>query len=264
MGGSWSCSINTVALDQAGSSPAQDLFWTVANSKYLQQEQRGCDTFPEYSHPFCSSVTSWVRGFVLNNLWVDFSSMTLHICVLHLCKLFTSTVSCSTEAYILSDKHLFIPFGTEQLWISFDDLYAYIGKALSFASHLFHASQDFTITSLFRLLSPIWCCYVLYGNRSCFTDPSPNIPGLLPHFWVLHMTLKWDAPKGWGSGPRTRCLPLCLFSSVTILKSAFAFLTTVHSDLRRPLIDLINFICDKSGLIIYFYPLLTIFQPTHT
>lgn len=28
-----------------------------------------------------------------------------------------------------------------------------------------------------RLLNPIWCCYILY--RSCFTDPSPNIPGLL-------------------------------------------------------------------------------------
>lgn len=78
-----------------------------------------------------------------------------------------------------------------------------------------------TITSLVRLLSPIWCCYILY--RGCFNDPSPNIPGLLPQFRVLHMILKWDAPKGWGSGPRTLCLPLCLFSSVTILKSAFAF-----------------------------------------
>lgn len=229
MGGSWNCNINRVVLDQAGRSPAQDLFWTVANSKHLQQEHRGGETSPEHSQPFCSSVTSWARGFVPNNLWVDFSSMTLHICVLHLCKPFTSTASYSKETYILWDKHLFTPFGTEQLRISSDDLRADIGKKLSFAGHLFHASQDFTITSLQTPLSQAAEPYLILLQkllmlyRSCFTDPSPNIPGLLHQFWVLLMILKWDAPKDWESGPRTLCLPLCLFSSVTVLRSAFAF-----------------------------------------
>lgn len=106
-----------------------------------------------------------------------------------------------------------------------------------------------------RLLSPIWCCYILY---------STSISSLPRQFCVLHMILKRDAPKGWESGPRTPCLPLCPFSSVTILKNAFTFFDYYSDKPKESTIDLINFICDKSGLIIYFYPLLTIFQPTHT
>lgn len=113
-----------------------------------------------------------------------------------------------------------------------------------------------------RLMSPIWCCYVLY--RTCSTDPSLNIASLLHQFWALHMILKWDAPKGWESGPRTLCLLLCPFSSVTILRSVFAFFDYCSERPEEPPIDLINFIWDKSCLVIYFYTLLTIFQPTYT
>ena len=40
----------------------------------------------------------------------------------------------------------FYAVGTEQLLMSFDNIHAYVGKdkELSFASHLFHASHDFT------------------------------------------------------------------------------------------------------------------------
>lgn len=43
--------------------------------------------------------------------------MTLHICVQHLCRLFTSTASYSKEFYIWWEKHLFFPVGTEQLLV---------------------------------------------------------------------------------------------------------------------------------------------------
>lgn len=50
-----------------------------------------------------------------------------------------------------------MPVETEQLLISLDDLPAYFGKhkELPFASHLFHASQDFTNLCQISLQPPL-------------------------------------------------------------------------------------------------------------
>lgn len=199
---------------------------------------------------------------------MDFSSTTLHICVLHLCKLFTSTASYGTETNILWDKHLFIPFGTEQLWICFDDLHADIGKELSFAGHLFHASQDFTITSLQTPLSQAAEPYLMllhlvqklfHWPFSKYSWSSPFISSeSCTWYWSeMHQRVEKVAPGH--SVYLSISFPVWLFLKVHLL-----FLTTVQTELSSLPIDLIKFICDNSGLIIYFYPLLTLYQPTHT
>lgn len=111
-------------------------------------------------------------------------------------------------------------------------------------------------------------CWALSDVATSSTEVVPlNLLQIIPVFFIssepctwywseMHQRVEKVAPGHtvYLSVP----FPLRLF-----LKMHLLFLTTIQKDLRSPCIDLINFICDKLGLIIYFYPLLTIFQPIH-